>query len=214
LNFDLLPGSVESQEQSTKFQEQRTKNKESRPKAKDQSPLYETSMTARVEAAPPKAKLQSRPAGQSFARFRAPFSLRCGAILIDYIILVAIVALSTLVSRVLGGGARSAGNSAETVGILLAVVVAALDLGVLPGLTGLTAGKWATGLRILRADGMEMGIGRACLRHFVGYPLSFVTLGIGFLIAAFTSRGRGLHDLIAGTIVVREGTSVAARSAS
>jgi uncharacterized RDD family membrane protein YckC len=172
-------------------------------------------MTATVaETTSPKAKLQSRPAGQSFARFRAPFSLRCGAILIDYIILVAIVALSTLVSRVLGGGARSAGNSAETVGILLAVVVAALDLGVLPGLTGLTVGKWATGLRILRADGMEIGIGRACLRHFVGYPLSFVTLGIGFLIAAFTSRGRGLHDLIAGTIVVREGTSVAARSAS
>jgi uncharacterized RDD family membrane protein YckC len=171
-------------------------------------------MTARVEAAPPQAKLQSRPAIQSFARFRAPFSLRCGAILIDYIILVAIVALSTLVSRVLGGGARSAGNSSETVGILLAVLVAALNLGVLPGLTGLTAGKWATGLRILRADGIEIGVGRAFLRHFVGYPLSFVTLGVGFLIAAFTSRGRGLHDLIAGTIVVREGPTLAVRNSA
>lgn len=168
-------------------------------------------MTARVEAAPPQAKLQSRPVIQSFARFRAPFSLRCGAILIDYIVLVAIVALSTLVSRVLGGGARSAGNSSETVGIVLAVLVAALNLGVLPGLTGLTAGKWATGLRILRADGIEIGVGRAFLRHFVGYPLSFVTLGVGFLIAAFTSRGRGLHDLIAGTIVVREGPTLAVR---
>jgi uncharacterized RDD family membrane protein YckC len=163
-------------------------------------------MTARVQAAPPTAKLQSRPAIQSFARFRAPFSLRCGAILIDYIILVAIVALSTLVSRVLGGGARSAGNSSETVGVVLALVVAALNLGVLPGLTGVTAGKWATGLRILRADGREIGVGRAFLRHFVGYPVSFVMLGLGFLAAAFTSRGRGLHDLIAGTIVVREGS--------
>ena len=161
-------------------------------------------MTARVAEAPPRtAKLKSPAA--SLARFRAPFSLRCGAILIDYIILVAIVAFSTLVSRVLGGGARSAGNSSETVGILLAVVVAALDLGVLPGLTGLTVGKWATGLRILRDDGREIGVGRAFLRHFVGYPLSFVTLGLGFLATAFTPRGRGLHDLIAGTIVVREG---------
>jgi uncharacterized RDD family membrane protein YckC len=146
---------------------------------------------------------------QSFARFRAPFSLRCGAILIDYIVLVAIVAFSTLASRLLGGGARSAGNSSETVGIILALVIAALDLGVLPGLTGLTVGKWATGLRILRGDGKEIGIGRAFLRHFVGYPLSFITLGLGFVVAAFTTRGRGLHDLIANTIVVRDWPAVA-----
>lgn len=168
-------------------------------------------MTARVaETTPPRVKLQSRPAIQSFARFRAPFALRCGAILIDYIILAGIVAFSTLVSRLLGGGGRSTGNS-ETVGIVLTIGVAALDLGVLPGLTGFTVGKWATGLRILRADGMEIGIGRALLRHFVGYPLSFITLGLGFLAAAFTMRGRGLHDLIAGTIVVREGPAVAVR---
>jgi len=167
-------------------------------------------MTARVvETAPPRAKLKSRPATQSFARFRAPFALRCGSILIDYIILMAILCCSLLVSRLLGGGARSAGNASETVGIVLAIVVAALDLGVLPGLTGVTAGKWATGLRILRADGAEIGIGRAFLRHFVGYPLSFFTLGLGFLAAALSSRGRGLHDLIANTIVVREGPAVA-----
>lgn len=169
-------------------------------------------MTATVvQKAPPRAKLQSRSAIQSFARFRAPFSLRCGAILIDYVVLVAIVAFSTLVSRLLGGGARSAGNSSETVGILLAIIFAVLDLGVLPGLTGLTIGKWAAGLRILRADGSEIGIGRAFLRHFVGYPLSFITLGLGFLVAAFTMRGRGLHDLIANTVVVREGPAVAVR---
>jgi uncharacterized RDD family membrane protein YckC len=161
-------------------------------------------MTARVEPAPPRAKLKPRLATQSFARLHAPFPLRCGAILIDYIILVAIVAFSTLVSRLLGGGARSAGNSSETFGIVLAIVVAALNLGVLPGLTGVTAGKWAAGLRILRKDGTEIGTGRAFLRHFVGYPLSFFTLGLGFLASAFTSRGRGLHDLIADTIVVRE----------
>lgn len=138
------------------------------------------------------------------ARLRAPFSLRCGAILIDYIALAIILAFSTLVSRALGGGARSAGNSSETVGILIVIVAAVLNLGILPGLTGVTAGKWATGLRILRDDGSEIGIGRAFLRHFLGYPLSFVLFGLGFVVAAFNSRGRGLHDLIANTIVVRE----------
>ncbi len=169
-------------------------------------------MTATVaEPAPPRAKLQPRPVIQSFARFRAPFALRCGAILIDYIILVGIVAFSTLVSRLLGGGARSAGDSSETIGIILAIVVAVLNLGVLPGLAGVTIGKWAAGLRILRVDGDEIGIGRAFLRHFVGYPLSFITLGLGFLAAALTLRGRGLHDLIANTIVVREGRTVTVR---
>jgi uncharacterized RDD family membrane protein YckC len=106
----------------------------------------------------------------------------------------------------LGGGARSAGNSAETAGILLAVFMAILNLGVLPGFTGMTLGKWATGLRIERNDGAPLGIGRALLRHFVGYPLSFALLGLGFLIAAVSVHGRGLHDMIAGTIVVREGS--------
>jgi uncharacterized RDD family membrane protein YckC len=44
------------------------------------------------------------------------------------------------------------------------------------------------------------------LRHFVGYPLSFVTFGIGFLLATVTVHARGLHDMIAGTVVVREGS--------
>ena len=139
-------------------------------------------------------------------RVQVPFPLRCGAFLIDYIVLVLLVVMGTLFARMLGGGARVAGNSAETAAIALAIVVALLNLGVLPGLTGLTLGKWATGLRIQRNKSGNPGIGRALLRHFVGYPLSFATLGIGFLMAAATVHGRGLHDMIAGTIVVREGS--------
>jgi uncharacterized RDD family membrane protein YckC len=140
------------------------------------------------------------------SRVQVPFALRCGAFLIDYILLVLLVVMGTLFARMLGGGARAAGNSAETAALALAIVVALLNLGVLPGLTGLTLGKWATGLRIQRKDTGNPGIGRALLRHFVGYPLSFATLGIGFLMSAATVHGRGLHDIIAGTVVVREGS--------
>jgi len=126
--------------------------------------------------------------------------------LIDYIALSAIVVLGTLIARMLGGGARTAGNSAETLAFVIAILAALLNLGVLPGLTGLTLGKWATGLRIERNDGEEITIWRALLRHFVGYPLSFFLFGLGFLIATVTVRGRCLHDIIAGTIVVREGS--------
>ena len=162
-------------------------------------------MTAAAETVAVRRNVKG-PSAQQLTRIRGPFSLRCGAILIDYILLVSILAFSTLVSRLFGGGARSAGSSSVTVGMLLTLVVAVLDLGIFPGLTGFTIGKWATGLRIWRNDGTELGIGKAFLRHFVGYPLSILTLGLGFIFAAFNARGRGLHDLIAGSIVVRDGS--------
>ncbi len=137
-------------------------------------------------------------------RYRGPFSLRCGALLIDYIILALVVTLSTFVARLVGGGARSAGSTAEKTGLILALVAAVLDFGILAGATGQTVGKWATGLRIERIDGRALGIGRALLRHFVGYPISLLPLGLGFLLAVLSVRGRALHDRIAGTIVVRE----------
>src|SRR5215211_8988219 len=154
----------------------------------------------------PRSQARSRAARHGGQRLRAPFPLRCGALLIDYIALVSLLVLGTLVARMVGGGARAAGSSAETAGIVLALFMALMNLGVLPGLTGLTLGKWATGLRIERNDGGHVGIGRALLRHFIGYPLSFALLGIGFLIAAVTVHGRGLHDIIAGTTVAREGS--------
>jgi uncharacterized RDD family membrane protein YckC len=154
----------------------------------------------------PRSQARSRTARHGGQRLRAPFALRCGALLIDYIALVSLVVLGTLVSRMLGGGGRAAGSSAETAGLLLAVAVALLNLGILPGLTGFTLGKWATGLRIERNNGGNVGMGRAFLRHFVGYPISFALLGLGFVVAAVTVHGRGLHDMIAGTVVVREGS--------
>jgi uncharacterized RDD family membrane protein YckC len=154
----------------------------------------------------PRSQARSRAARHGGNRLRAPFPLRCGALLIDYIALLSIVVFGTLMSRMLGGGARAAGNSAETAAIVLAIFVCLLNLVVMPAFTGLTLGKWATGLRIERVDGARLGIGRALLRHFVGYPLSFALLGLGFLIAAVSVHGRGLHDIIAGTIVVREGS--------
>jgi uncharacterized RDD family membrane protein YckC len=135
---------------------------------------------------------------------RAPFSLRCGALLIDYIVLMAIVAACTLFARMMGGGARSAGNSTETVGWVLVIVLALLNYIVLSGWRGQTIGKWTTGLRIERADGQPLSFGRACLRHLLGYPVSMILGGLGFLLATVTPRSRALHDYIAGTVVVRD----------
>ena len=161
-------------------------------------------MTAKVQTAQvPPGAVSHRSEHRVRVRFRAPFALRCGALLIDYILLALILTFSIMVARLMGGGARMAGGTAERVGILITVVVAVLDLGVLAGLTGRTIGKWTTGLSIERTDGGSPGIPRALLRHFVGYPLSLLPFGLGFLIVTVSSSGRALHDLMAGTIVVR-----------
>jgi uncharacterized RDD family membrane protein YckC len=117
--------------------------------------------------------------------------------------------LSTIVARMMGGGARMAGGTTEILGIMITITIAVLDLGVLAGLTGQTVGKWTTGLRIEQLNGQVPGIGRALLRHFVGYPLSFLPFGLGFLIVVVSPNGRALHDLIVGTIVVRDYRAVA-----
>lgn len=163
-------------------------------------------MTTRIEATPlVQAKASTRAQVQSdVERFRAPFSLRCGALLIDYILLAGIVAFSTLLARAFGGSTRAAGSSAEMIGLFIAAVAAILNFVGLTGLRGRTLGKWVTGLRIVRKNAEPLTFGSSLLRHLVGYPLSLITLGIGFLIAAFNARGRALHDIIAGTIVVRE----------
>lgn len=146
----------------------------------------------------------------NFERLRAPFSLRCGALLIDYIVVVGVLALATMLARFLGGDVRRGGSFILFVGYLTAAGVAFVNFVLLANLSGRTLGKWIAGLRIERRDGEPLSVGRALLRHLVGYPLTLVTLGLGFLFAAFDPQGRALHDWLAGTVVVRSRASRAA----
>jgi uncharacterized RDD family membrane protein YckC len=62
-----------------------------------------------------------------------------------------------------------------------------------------TVGKMALRLRVTDAAGGRIGFLRASARYFAKY-LSAV-FAIGFILVAFTARKRGLHDMIAGTLV-------------
>ncbi len=138
---------------------------------------------------------------------RMPFALRCGAWLIDYTAVAGVIAFSTVLAQVLGAGARWTGDATLTLGYVVALTLAALNFFILPTFTGQTIGKWATGSRIERRSGSgngPPGFGRIAFRHTIGYLLSLLTFGLGFLLAAFTRDGRALHDRLAGTVVVRE----------
>jgi uncharacterized RDD family membrane protein YckC len=52
-------------------------------------------------------------------------------------------------------------------------------------------------------QGARISFGRATGRWAARY-ISVMTFGIGYIMAGFTARKQALHDLIAGTLVIRK----------
>jgi uncharacterized RDD family membrane protein YckC len=70
-----------------------------------------------------------------------------------------------------------------------------------------TVGKIALGIQVTDLQGNRVSFGKALGRN-VAKILSALILYIGFIMAAFTEKKQGLHDMIAGTLVVKKGASV------
>lgn len=68
-------------------------------------------------------------------------------------------------------------------------------------MSGKTPGMALVGIRVVDATGAACSVRRAVVRT-VALPLSFLTLGIGFLPIIFGRTRQALHDRIAGTAVV------------
>ncbi len=67
--------------------------------------------------------------------------------------------------------------------------------------TGRTIGKAVLGVKVVSADGTKVTGRQASLRT-LAFPISFLLLGVGFLIGLVRRDRRELHDLIAGTSVI------------
>ena len=65
-----------------------------------------------------------------------------------------------------------------------------------------TLGKMVFGIKVTTIDGTPISFLRATGRYFAK-NLSGLFFGAGYLMAAFTDRKQALHDMIAGTLVVR-----------
>jgi len=130
---------------------------------------------------------------------RAPFALRCVAVFVDYIVFVAAPVLALVFELLIGA---EPGKSSTGTAWLIAVLLGISDVVIFPALSGQTLGMMIAGIRIVRSDGNDASVGRIVLRNTVGYVLTLLTGGIGFLLAAFTPRGRALHDYLGGTLVI------------
>ena len=93
------------------------------------------------------------------------------------------------------------------------MVTALIGVGVTIGypvvfwvLLGQTPGKLLMGVRIARTNGKRLTIGRALLRY-LGYWLSAIPLGLGFLWVLVDDQRQCWHDKLADTYVIYDSRS-------
>ena len=117
------------------------------------------------------------------------FGERLVAYLIDGVILVFFeLILILLLGQPLGTLASFVVGITYTVGFWMA--------------EGATPGKMVMGLRVVRRDGSAIDGSVAALRY-VGYIVSSIPIGLGFLWVLWDPDHEGWHDKLAGTRVVK-----------
>src|SRR5262245_15374690 len=139
----------------------------------------------------------SEPTGTQYSGFWARFL----AFLADSAI-VFLVSTALLV-----GAAMALGDQALILVALFVLAAAFLYWPVMhaSGVQG-TVGKAIVGLKVTRFDGGSISIVRSVWRELAKI-FSAAIFMLGYLMAAVLPRKQGLHDLLAGTYVVREGPS-------
>ena len=126
------------------------------------------------------AQSEMRPAG---------FWIRAGAYLIDGLALAFPAAIGYV-------------SLPKPASMVYRLIVAAVYFTWMPlACNGQTLGKMAAGIGIVRTDGSPLTAGRL-LARWLGYLLSSLLIGVGFLCAAFTPEKRALHDYLVDTRVV------------
>ena len=168
--------------------------------------------------APPRRPLgpAGRPPDPATARpvgAYAAWSQRAGAVLLDGVI----ATIATVVLYAIGIGLLTGGGGLAAAGLIL--VLAVYLLGPLvafafyawqtcrPGeRNGQTIGKHAVGIRVVRADGRQVGFGTVLMRHTLIGFFYLITLGIGIVVdylwPLWDERNQSLHDKLAKTYVV------------
>jgi uncharacterized RDD family membrane protein YckC len=144
----------------------------------------------------------------------APHGDRLIAYVLDGVILSVFLILATLVATiVLGTGVSGtpenptvspAAVGGFTIFLVIIVVVATLYFPWFWVRGGATPGMKRFKLRVVKdADGGPIGWGSAILR-VIGMWVSSLVFYLGFAWVLIDSRRRGWHDLIAGTVVVKD----------
>ena len=121
-----------------------------------------------------------------------------------------VVVVVAVIAPGVGMAGAFSGSSATPGAVALLSVVIWLTYPVISGLyyvsmesssTQATLGKLAVGIKVTDDDGHRMSRARA-LGRWASHVLCYLTVYIGYVMAGFTERKRGLHDMVASTLVV------------
>ncbi len=131
----------------------------------------------------------------------ASFWARASALLVDAIVGATVWFLIVFVLAV----TTSSDWQLVMVISIIFVPAYALAVSLLVALRGQSPGKIFAGIKIVRANGMDIGFGRGILRESIGKFISMLPLVVplGFLWTLFDNKNQGWHDKIADTIVIR-----------
>jgi uncharacterized RDD family membrane protein YckC len=113
----------------------------------------------------------------------------------------------------INGHEHSVYGSKAALYFLLAFVIGIGYLVVWPGLKGVTLGKLALGIKIVKDDGSGAppGIGRAFARYFLIIVDDFpyiIPMLTGFICALSSKQNKRIGDMVASTLVVRKDAAV------
>lgn len=155
---------------------------------------------------PPSANPAAAGAGGEVAY--AGFWARVGARLIDSIVVGGAMLAAMVVMALAGGGLDQMMNPAGQPtgsGAMLAMLVYLVGPWLYFALMEssswqATLGKRAIGARVTDLNGQRISFAHATGRYFAT-ALCYITLYIGFLMAAFTARKQALHDMATNTVV-------------
>lgn len=131
----------------------------------------------------------------------AGFWIRVVAWIIDAILLSIV---GTMIILFFGGMAANPETGASPIATLLQVVAGFLYMTLLwsSNMQG-TLGQKVCGLQVVNSsDGARISFLRAASRY-LGLIVACAILLIGVIMVAFTARKQGLHDMIAGTYVIK-----------
>jgi uncharacterized RDD family membrane protein YckC len=130
----------------------------------------------------------------------AGFWIRAVAYIIDVVILGMVLWIIALLFQ----RSPEEGGGTSAIGAILQIVLGFLYMPVLwSSPMQATIGQKICGLRLIRPGGNRISFARGIAR-VLAMILSGMLLCIGYLMVAFTERKQGLHDMIAGTYVVKD----------
>jgi uncharacterized RDD family membrane protein YckC len=167
-----------------------------------------------LPSAPPVIPVVSRPEPRMH---NAEFPIRAAAYILDVFIVAALFSLITLpwaehYRELQEAALKESAKAVPDIQVLLRFYALFLStflplrlayfVGFHAGL-GATPGKLLFGLRVVRVDGVPLTFPRALFR-FLAELVSIASMGIGYLVAPLHPERRALHDLMAGTRVIRK----------